>query len=146
MKKILTFVINEYDEFLALKGNDEDPYSHNSFWYPITGKKESMDKTLEDSVKRVVKESTSLKVYKTFYLNWTFKYKTMNYECQEYLYFSFVKKNKVVINEESTNSAWLNVDDFVKRINWFYEKNELLTVLKSAINNEIYFEEEKIER
>jgi len=146
MKKILTFVVNEYDEFLALKGNDEDPYSHNSFWYPITGKKESTDKTLEDTIKRVVKENTNLNVYKTAYLNWTFKYKTMNYECQEFLYFSYVKKNRVIINEESTNSAWLKLPDFVKRINWFYDKAELSEVLESALNEELYFEEEKVEK
>ena len=36
-EKILTFIINENNEFLLLKTSDKDLQFHKSFWYVVTG-------------------------------------------------------------------------------------------------------------
>lgn len=37
VNKILTFVVNELNEILLLKGNQNDPQFNKSFWYTVTG-------------------------------------------------------------------------------------------------------------
>ena len=36
MDKILTFIVNEYNEILLLKGSENDPQFKKSFWYVVT--------------------------------------------------------------------------------------------------------------
>ena len=33
----------------------------------------------------------------------------------------FVKKGKVILNEEHVDFEWLSLDDFIKKINWGFE-------------------------
>ena len=61
VQKILTFIVKD-DKFLLLKGSDEDPQFHESFWYVVTGSVENEDKCLEDTVRRELKEETNLDV------------------------------------------------------------------------------------
>ena len=35
MDKILTFIVNEYNEILLLKGSENDPQFKKSFWYGV---------------------------------------------------------------------------------------------------------------
>lgn len=37
MDKILTFIVNEYNEILLLKGSENDPQFKKSLWYVVTG-------------------------------------------------------------------------------------------------------------
>lgn len=37
MNKILTFIVNEFNELLLLKGSPKDPQFNKSFWYVVTG-------------------------------------------------------------------------------------------------------------
>jgi hypothetical protein len=57
----------------------------------------------------------------------------------------FIKKGKIILNEEHADFEWLNLDDFVKRINWDLNKNELKNVLQKAIKKELFFKKEKID-
>ena len=57
----------------------------------------------------------------------------------------FFKKEKVVLNEEHVDSEWLNLNDFIKRIKWDLNKEELKKVLEKAVNKELYFKKEKID-
>lgn len=69
MNKVLTFVINENNEILLLKGSKNDPQFKKSFWYAVTGGVEVTDKNLEDTVAREVKEEIGLNVKESMYLN-----------------------------------------------------------------------------
>lgn len=52
MDKILTFIVNEYNEILLLKGSQNDPQFKKSFWYVVTGGCEKYDLDKEETVKR----------------------------------------------------------------------------------------------
>lgn len=106
MEKILTFIVNENNELLLLKGSKKDPQFKKTFWYVVTGGCEEIDLGREESVRREVKEETGLVVNDMLYLNWIFEYKSLGKVCTEYAYISFVNKSEVVLNEESVEYKW----------------------------------------
>ena len=75
MEKILTFIVNEYNEILLLKGSENDPQFKSSFWYVVTGGCEEYDLDREETVKREVKEETNLLTNNNIYLNWILEYR-----------------------------------------------------------------------
>ncbi len=142
MDKILTFIVNKNNELLLLKGNENDSQFKESFWYVVTGGCENTDLSKEMTVQREIKEETGLQVESIKYLNWIFKYYSLGKKCIEYVYFSRVKNGKVVLNEESIDYKWCNLDEFVNEIKWYTDKTELKEVLKYALREECYFKEE----
>ena len=146
MDKILSFIINEYNELLLLQGSPNDPQLKKSIWYVVTGGYENNDKTKENTVKREIKEETGLNTLYIKYLNWIFKYISLGTECIEYVYISFVKKNDIILNEEHIDYCWCNFNDFINKIDWYGDKKKLKKVLKKAINKDLYFECEEIEK
>ena len=126
--KILTFIVNEDNELLLLKGNPTDPQLKKSIWYVVTGSIEDYAKTIEDAVVREVYEETNLKVIKTTNLNWAFKYNSLENICTEYAFISIVKKDKIILNFENIDYKWLNINDFIKNICWFSDKKTLTNV------------------
>lgn len=128
-KKILTFIVNENNKFLLLKGSENDPQFHKSFWYVVTGSCEKYDKNMTDTVKREVKEETNLDVIEVNYLDKIFYYKSLGKNCVEYVYLSKVKDGNVILNEESVDFKWCDFDEFVDLINWFENKSELVKLL-----------------
>lgn len=52
---------------------------------------------------------------------------------------------KIVLNEESIDYRWCDIDDFINLIEWTGDKMELKNVLVSAINKKIYFKDIKID-
>ena len=143
--KILTFVINEHNELLILKGGENDPQFMESFWYVVTGSCEDFDSDFVESVKREVKEETDLDVLETMYLNWIFKYHSLGDDCVEIAYFSKVKKSEITLNEESIGYKWCDLNEFIDLIKWYGSKEVLRKVLEKAFENEVYFKEEVIE-
>ena len=133
MDKILTFIVNEYNEILLLKGSENDPQFKSSFWYVET-------------VKREVKEETNLLTNNNIYLNWILEYESLGVQCKEYVYISFVKKDNIVLNEESIDYKWCTFDEFIKKVNWFGDKKTLKKVLNLAIQKQIFFKNEKIDK
>ena len=128
-KKILTFIVNENNKFLLLKGSENDPQFHKSFWYVVTGSCEKYDKNMIDTVIREVKEETNLDVIEVKYLNKIFYYASLGKNCVEYVYLSKVKNGDVILNEESVDFKWCDFDEFVNLINWFENKSELVKLL-----------------
>ena len=131
MKKRLTFIVNTNNKLLLLHNNPEDPIHGGDIWYTVTGGVEEYDKSLEDAVKREVKEETSLDVTFTKYLNINYKYVSRrNIECSEYVFISRVADGNIILNEESIGYKWLNKDDFINEIYWYSSKEELRVLLE----------------
>lgn len=145
MDKILTFIVNEHNEILLLKGSENDPQFKKSFWYVVTGGCEKCDLDKEETVKREVKEETGLTTNHNMYLNWILEYKSLGVKCREYVYISFVNKSTITLNEENIDYKWCKLDEFIKEINWFSDREILEKVLSLAIEGKIYFKEEKID-
>lgn len=146
MDKILTFIVNEYNEILLLKGSENDPQFKKSFWYVVTGGCEECDLNKEATVTREVKEETGLITNNNIYLNWILEYESLGIQCREYVYISFVKKDTIILNEESIDCKWHKFDEFIEQINWFGDKKILKKVLSLAIKKQIFFKEEKIDK
>lgn len=130
MEKILTFIVNNDKKLLLLHGNDSDPQFHKSLWYVVTGSKEIEDDNLKDTVKREVKEETNLEVTKIIDLNWIFEYNSLGNHCVEHAFLSYVEDDKIKLNEENFEYAWCTFDDFIKKVYWFYNKEELIKRIK----------------
>ena len=130
-EKILTFIINENNEFLLLKTSDKDPQFHKSFWYVVTGSCEKEDKSKIETVKREVKEETGLDVIQTIYLNKTFTYESLGSNYIEYVYLSKVNKTNIILNEEHIDYEWCSLDKFIEQIHWFEPKIFLIDLLKN---------------
>lgn len=146
MNKILTFIVNEDNKLLLLKGSPENPQFKKSFWYVVTGECEKEDKTLVDTVIREIIEETGIKkVNEIKYLNWILKYNSLGEECTEYAYITFVKSEKIVLNEENIDYKWCDLEEFINKIYWFSDKEILIKVLKLALEKKVYFTEEFIE-
>lgn len=146
MEKILTFIVNEYNEILLLKGSENDPQFKKSFWYVVTGGCEKFDLNKEETVKREVKEETGLITNNNIYLNWILEYESLGTQCREYVYISFVNKETIILNEESIDYKWCEFEDFIQQITWFGDKEILEKVLGLAIKKQMFFKEEKTDK
>ena len=124
MEKILTFIVKD-KKLLLLLGSDKDPQFHKSFWYVVTGGCEKEDNSLEDAVKREVLEETGLTLTKIVDLYWTFEYESLGKHCIEHAFISFTDNDNVVLNEESIDYKWCDLDEFVNLIEWYGDKQEL---------------------
>ena len=110
---------------LLLLGSDQDPQYHKSFWYVVTGGCEKEDSSLEDTVKREVLEETGLTLTKIVDLDWTFEYESLGKHCVEHAFISFVDNYEIKLNEESIDYKWCDLDEFIKLIEWYGDKQEL---------------------
>lgn len=145
MDKILSFIINEKNELLILKGSPDDPQLKKSIWYVVTGACEKVDIDFFDTVKREIFEETNLEVKDMLYLNWIFKYESLGENCIERVYISKIKSGEIILNEESIDYKWCDFNEFIELIDWFGYKETLSKVLKEALNFKSYFVEEKID-
>ncbi len=142
-KKILAFVCNE-GKFLLLRNNSKD-FSHGGdYWFTVTGSVEE-DESIEQAIRREVKEETNLEVFEIFNLKWGSIYSWGGEEHLEKNFLVFVEKEKVILNEEHVDSKWLNLNEFIKKINWSSDKVELKKVLEKAVKKELFFKKEKID-
>jgi len=142
-KKILAFVFDG-EKFLLLRNNAKDLSHGGDYWFIVTGSIKA-DESLEDAIKREVKEETNLNVSEIFDLKWGSVYSWGGEDNSESNFLVFVKKEKVILNEEHVDFEWLNLDDFIKKIKWDLNKEELRKVLQKAIKNELFFKKEKID-
>lgn len=142
-KKILAFVCDG-EKFLLLRNNSKDPAHGGDYWFTVTGSVEAGE-SIENAVKREVKEETNLEVFEIFYLKWGSVYSWGGKDHSENNFLTFVKQGEVVLNEEHVDSEWLNLDNFIEKINWDLNKDELKKVLQKAVKRELFFKKEKID-
>lgn len=124
MEKILTFIIKN-DKLLLLLGSNQDPQFHQSFWYVVTGACEQIDKSLEETVRREVKEETNLNLDKIIDLNWTLEYESLGNHCIEHVFISYTSDTNISLNEESIDYKWCDINEFINLIKWYDDKKEL---------------------
>ena len=132
MEKILTFIVKDH-KLLLLLGNDTDPQFHKSFWYVVTGACEEEDYSLKDTVVREVMEETGLKLSNIIDLNWEFNYESLGKNCVEHAFISYTDYDDVILNEENKTYIWCELDEFIERIHWFYDKKELKEKIEKYI-------------
>ena len=132
MKKVLTFIVKD-NKLLLLKGSDKDPQFHESFWYVVTGSMEEEDNSLEDTVRREVKEETNLDVVKINRIPLIFTYESLGEKCMEYAFISWVDEDSIILNEESIEYKWCDINEFIYLIKWYGSKKELNEILKKFI-------------
>ena len=134
MKKILTFIVNKNKELLLLHNNPENPIHGGDIWYTVTGGVEEYDKSLEDAVIREVKEETNLDVINNKYLDINYTYTSrQGIECIEYVFISIVEDGNIILNEENIGYKWLNINDYIEEIYWYYNKEDLRILLEKAL-------------
>lgn len=132
MEKILTFIIKEH-KLLLLLGSDNDPQFHESFWYVVTGGCEKVDRNLEDTVRREVKEEINLNLTKIIDLDWVFEYESLGKFCIEHAFISYTDEEDVKLNEENIDYKWCDIDEFINLIKWFGDKKELRTKIEKYL-------------
>lgn len=144
MKKILTFIVNKNKELLLLHNNPENPIHGGDIWYTVTGGVEEYDKTLEDAVIREVKEETNLNVINTKYLDINYTYTSrQGIECIEYVFISLVEEGNIILNEENIGYKWLNINDYIEEIYWYYNKEDLRILLEKVLKEVLLFKNTK---
>ncbi len=140
-KKILVFVFDG-KEFLILHSKPH-PKHGNGGWFTITGSVEAGESSI-DAVKREIKEETNLKTPEILDLKWGSRYSWGGEDNLENNFFALVKRDKIVLNEEHDDFEWIGLEEFIKKINWDSDKEELKNVLQRAIKRELFFKKEKI--
>lgn len=137
-RKILTFVVNGR-KFLALEMTKHPEHAPEGGWFVVTGGVEENESS-EDAVTREVLEETGLDVEETILLNWGSVYEWRGELCEEQNFIAFAKSEEVILNEEHSKYEWLNLNEFIKKINWDDDKELLKKVLEKAIKKEKYFD------
>ena len=137
-RKILTFVVNGR-KFLALEMTKHPEHAPEGGWFVVTVGVEENESS-EDAVAREVFEETGLNIEETIFLNWSSIYEWSGELCEEQNFISFVKPGEVILNEEHSRYEWLNLDEFIKKINWDDDKELLKKVLEKALNKEKHFD------
>jgi 8-oxo-dGTP pyrophosphatase MutT (NUDIX family) len=122
-RKILSFIYYK-NKFLLLK-NKNSLIHGKSKWFVVTGGCNKYE-PLKKAVIREIKEETNLDVLYTIPLNEYSIYKDYKKRwCKEYMFYSVVINNKVILNEEHTDYKWLCLDDFLNLLYWEDNKNLL---------------------
>ena len=144
--KVTTLCYIEKDEkYLMLHRTKKENDINKDKWIGVGGHAEG-NESPEECLLREVKEETNLLTNNNIYLNWILEYESLGVQCKEYVYISFVKKDNIVLNEESIDYKWCTFDKFIKKVNWFGDKKTLKKVLNLAIQKQIFFKNEKIDK
>lgn len=64
-----------------------------------------------------------------------FEYDCLGKHVLEHAYISYVDDEDIILNEESIDYKWCTLDEFIDNIKWYYDKDELKTMLKKYITD-----------
>jgi 8-oxo-dGTP pyrophosphatase MutT (NUDIX family) len=125
-------------EWLARR-NAPHPEHGGDRWYVVTGNVETGETELQAATREVQEETGITSVQHIAKLPIVNKYYSdahPNIEFAEQAYLLVTTQHSpVVLNEESTESQWLSLSDFINTIWWPKDKSELKTILESATAN-----------
>lgn len=137
--KVLSFIYSrKNNKWLLLKNNGEDPIHGGEKWFTVTGSVEPEDKTLEDAVARELLEEINLAPIKIINLNTKSEYYSEydKEDCLEHNFLSIVNSDKVVLDTiENTDYLWADLDEYIEKIWWLEDKEELKKQLEKEIDN-----------
>lgn len=125
--------------FLALY-SEPHPEHGKGGWFVVTGGVEKGE-TYDEAVAREILEETGLITEEIIPLNWGSIYNWGDEICEEHNFISFVNSGDILLNEEHSKYEWLNLDEFINKINWDNNKELLKQVLNKALNKEKHFNE-----
>jgi len=140
-KKVLSFIYNtKLKKFLALERNKHPDHAPNGGWFVVTGAVEGRE-THDDAIIREIREETGLFASKLMDLNTGSKYDWNGEECEEFNFICFVEQEKIQLSEEHVNFEWLEMDEFIGRIGWRYDKALLKKILLHALKYKTLYDE-----
>jgi NADH pyrophosphatase NudC (nudix superfamily) len=128
--KILSIVYSDENKFLLLKTNPK--HMKTDMWYVVTGGVKEKE-SFEEAVKREVKEETGLEILKIIPTEISFDYewpKESGILKHEKMFITKVKHGEPKITRwEHLDWNWLSKDEFIKKIDWYSDKNLLKEIL-----------------
>lgn len=130
-KKVLAIIKSDQGNFLLLRTNPK--HMQIDSWYVVTGgvKENESD---EDAVRREIKEETKLEIIDIRPTDSTLEYewpKNSGKMYKELVFFVLVKEGKVKLSRwEHLEYKWLDQENFIKEIDWFGDKAELVKILE----------------
>ena len=120
-------IVNSNGQILMQRRADKDIWG-------LPGGCQELGERFEDTIIREVKEETNLDVINTKYLNINYKYiSRKGIECHEFVFMSLVKDGNIILNEENIGYNWLNIDEYIKEIYWYRDKEELRKILTNYL-------------
>ncbi len=60
-----------------------------------------------------------------------FEYESLGKNCVEHGFISYVEDDIVILNEENIDYKWCNIDEFIRLIKWYYDKEKLFKILNN---------------
>lgn len=117
--------------------NAPSPEHGGDRWYVVTGNVEASE-MLEASAAREVREETgissSVEIIKLPFTNSYTSYKDPDIRIEEQAFVLVTNYNDAInLNEESIDYQWLPLEDFVNKIWWPKDRNQLQNILLQAI-------------
>lgn len=135
--KVLSFIYSrKNNKWLLLKNN---PVKLRGFkrWFTVTGTIEE-NENLEQTVAKELLEEINIAPIKIITLNNTNKYlsKFDDEECIEYNFLSIINSDKIELdNIENIDYLWVDFEEFIEKLWWYEDKDQLKEQLLSEINN-----------
>lgn len=140
-QKVMVFIARPKDDGFELLARRNAPSKNHGGdrWYMVTGNVEP-NESLEQAAAREAYEETGIidvsKLIKLPLVNTFSSNKEPNTEFVEQAYLLITSYNgPIKLNNESTDAAWLSLDEFIDKIWWAEEKDKLINILKNALAN-----------
>ncbi len=140
-QKVMVFVARAKGssyEWLA-RHNAPNPEHGGDRWYVVTGNVEPGE-TLQQAALREVQEETAISLHTKLLqlpiINTYISNKDSQTKIEEQAFLLITNyTDRIILNEESTDFAWLELDEFIQTIWWPKDKNQLKRVLATALTN-----------
>lgn len=140
-QKVMVFIARPKDEGYEwlTRHNAPHPDHGGARWYIVTGNVEPGESQGQAAIREAAEETGITDVQQLITLPLISTYQSdmqPDIEFVEQAYLLVTNHiGSIVLNEESDDSQWLGLDDFVAKIWWTEDKEALKTILSSALAN-----------
>jgi len=141
INRILMFIFNERENKFLLFRESDNPLKFGVTLTENIGKNEI---SLE-VVNKVIKNKLGITPKEILALNWGSVYKLKGEEVYEMNYLVFVDSDKILIKDKTLKYEWLELNNFIDKIDWGDNKRLLKKVLLKAIDKEVFFDKKERE-